>query len=286
MLYSLSVFITGLFSYRRRPKEQATFSGSKPLPKISIILPVKNEESVIKRCFDSLTTLKYQKDYYEVIVVEDGSIDKTREICSEYSLKYPGLIRFFRKETSNGKPSALNFALSKATGDVVGVFDADCVPSPDMLSKVALEFNKGADAVQGMPMAINKGDDFWTRLLAHETDAWFKAYMFGRDRLGLFLPLSGSCQFIRRSILEQLKGWKENTLTEDMELSLRIARSSIFLHYRPEISAKQEVPSSLRAFLIQRLRWFRDGQNSYPRPFSRSRTSRFSMEWLPFWGRS
>lgn len=61
----------------------------------------------------------------EIIVVEGGSRDATRKICSEFSRGYPNIVTVLCEGNSNGKPKTLNLALPHVTGEIVGVFDAE-----------------------------------------------------------------------------------------------------------------------------------------------------------------
>jgi len=280
IVYNTSIFALGLSGYRRKAKKDPDkdHKNSEVLPFISIILPVKNEEPVIKRSLQTLSRLVYPKEKYEVVVVEDGSTDKTSEICEEFAKTNPDIIKFIRKAESNGKPSALNFALKYAKGSIIGVFDADSLPIPDVLMRVAKHFNEGATVVQGSTSAINgNGSGFLTRLQAYERKAWYNVYMTGKDRLGLFVPLMGSCQFISRSLLDDLNGWDAGALTEDAEISLRIIDKRIPISYQPEVISKEEVPSSLKAFFKQRIRWFRGWIELIIPTFSKASKGGFKM---------
>lgn len=260
IVYNASVFAYGLSGYRRKAKKgpDKDYKNSEALPFISIILPVKNEESVIERSLQTLSRLIYPKEKFEVIVVEDGSTDKTSEICEEFAKTNPDIIKLIRKAESNGKPSALNFALKYAKGSIIGVFDADSLPIPDVLMKVAEHFNDGALVVQGSTSVLNEdGGGFLTRLQAYERMAWNNVYYTGKDKLGLFVPLMGSCQFISRNLLDDLNGWDASSLAEDAEMSIRIIDKKIPISYQPEMVSKEEAPSSLKALFKQRIRWFR-----------------------------
>lgn len=267
-LYSLVIFTVGLSAYRKLSRQ-----GSIPnmvddpavpdppdspliLPFISLIVPVKNEEKVIERSLEAMVSLDYPKDRYEIIVVEDGSTDNTTKLCSGLAIKYANIMKFFHKEASNGKPSALNYALARSRGEIIGIFDADSIPSPDTLQIVASRFSSGISALQGFAKSSAKGG-FLIRLLSIERDAWFNAYLMGRKRLKLFIPFAGSCQFLRRDLLEKLGGWNDRSLTEDMEISLRLTDDSTRVQYEPSLKCREGVPSSLGALYCQRLRWFR-----------------------------
>ena len=260
IIYNASIFAWGLSGYVRKAKNDPDKDHKNPkdLPFISIILPVKNEEPVIERSLQSLSRLIYPKEKYEVIVVEDGSTDRTPEICGEFARTNPEIIKLVTKAESDGKPSALNFGLKYARGSIIGVFDADSLPIPDVLMKVAEHFDEGALVVQGSTSVINEnGSGFLTRLQAYERKAWNNVYYTGKDRLGLFVPLLGSCQFISRHLLEDLNGWDAGSLAEDAEISIRITNKRIPISYQPEMISKEEVPSSVKALVKQRIRWFR-----------------------------
>ena len=220
-IYNGSIIYMGIRSKRKEIPLQALAAGE--LPKISLIVPTKNEELVIKRCLDGILDLDYPKDKLEVIVVDGNSTDDTCKICSEYSKQHPSLIKLLAEEKSKGKPAALNLALSVATGEIVGLFDADSLPKQDALNKVVSYFNdKKVVAVQGRTTSLNEKSNALTRVIALEEKAWFQMLLSGREKLQLFVPLNGSCQFVKRSVLMDVGGWDENSLTEDVELAVRL----------------------------------------------------------------
>ena len=256
--YSISLLIVGFFTIRsknkRKPEDKKEI---RELPKMSIIVPVKNEQRVIRRILDSLLRLRYPDEKVEIIVVEDGSSDRTPDICQEYASKYPSKIKFFRRFNSTGKPGALNFALKHVTGDVVAVLDADNVPEPDFLINAAKYFeDPSVAAVQGVTDALNSKENLLTKLLLYEHKLWFEAFLPGKERVGLFVPLAGNCQFVRREVLESLGGWDENSLTEDIELTVRLAENHN-IRLALDVKSWQEMPRNLASMIRQRLRWYR-----------------------------
>jgi cellulose synthase/poly-beta-1,6-N-acetylglucosamine synthase-like glycosyltransferase len=96
-----------------------------------------------------------------------------------------------------------------------------------------------------------------TRFISYEEAVWCEAYLQGKDALDLFVHLKGSCQFLRRSVLEHLKGFDEDALSEDMELSARLTERGYKIRYASDARAWQESPASLKQLLRQRTRWFR-----------------------------
>jgi len=194
----------------------------------------------------------------QVIIVDGNSNDSTCGVCSEFSEKYPNLFKVITEVESRGKPSALNLALPHITGELVGTFDADSLPDRDALKKVASYFDdKKIMAVQGRTTSINEKRNALTRVIAMEEKAWFQMLLAGREKLQLFVPLMGSCQFVRKSVLDEMCGWDENSLTEDVEFALRLVEKEHLIKYAPDVCSGQETPDNLGGLIKQRVRWYR-----------------------------
>ncbi|MQL55039.1 glycosyltransferase [Acidianus ambivalens] len=251
-VYNSFLAIVGI---RWNPKEYKNPSGVS----FSLIIPAKNEEKVLGRLLDRLENQEYDRSKYEIIVVEDGSTDKTLEVCNSYKLMYDNIscIHLESARVINGKSRALNYALRIAKGEIIGIFDADTVPRLDTLAYASAKFEDPKVAgVQGRLVPINVRESAIARFASLE-ELFYEYSISGRARLGFFVPLEGTCSFIRKSVLESLGGWNENSLTEDLDLSLKIISSGYKIIYSPSIVAWREVPVSLRMLIKQRLRWYR-----------------------------
>jgi cellulose synthase/poly-beta-1,6-N-acetylglucosamine synthase-like glycosyltransferase len=232
-IYNGSIIYIGIRS-KRKQLSMSTANKSTELPKFSIIVPTKNEETVIRRCLDGILNIDYPKEKMQIIVVDGKSDDNTRKICSEFSEKYP------------------------VNGEIVGVFDADSLPDKEVLSKVAFYFaDKKVMALQGRTISLNEKSNVLTRVIAAEEKAWFQALLSGREKLQLFVPLTGSCQFVRRNVVDELSGWDEDSLTEDVEFALRLVEKNHLIKYAPDVFSGQETPNSLGPLVRQRVRWYR-----------------------------
>jgi len=260
-IYNLPTLVAGLRHTVRRQASRPTGSAGIPeggVPTFSIIVAAKSEERVIGRLLERLKSLDYSKRRYEVILVEDGSTDATQQICQQYAEENPQLIRFFHSDESLGKPHALNRALTECNGEIVGVLDADSYPNLDLLKRAAEYFQDSTlAAIQGMTLPINKDESMISKLSAYEEAAWFKIYMMGKEKLNLFVPLTGSCGFVRRDVINELGGWDENSLTEDVELAARLVDKGWQIEYAPEVQSLQEYAASSRQLIKQKTRWFR-----------------------------
>jgi cellulose synthase/poly-beta-1,6-N-acetylglucosamine synthase-like glycosyltransferase len=257
--YNLPVLAAGVRSLResKRAVQKQGTAESKFLPSFSVIVPVKNEVKVIGRLLEALSDLNYPSDKVEIVIVEDGSGDGTFDVCRQFANTHVNF-RILQRSISNGKSSALNYGIERSGGDIIAVFDADNVPDRDALLNAAEYFrDTTVAAVQGRTLSINSRENMLTQFLSYEDAVWCEAYLRGKDALNLFVHLKGSCQFIRHGVLEKLKGFDENFLSEDMEISARLTENSQKIRYASDVRAWQESPADLRTLFRQRTRWFR-----------------------------
>lgn len=257
--YNLPILAAGVEYLRRRKHEfRGTSQREKNSPVYSIIVPVKNEEKVVGRLLDALSKLNYPRDKKEIIIVEDGSADRTADICIEHAMRHNINMKVLRKPLSNGKSSALNYGIEHASGEIVGFFDADSVPAPATLLNVSKYFeDPEVAAVQGRTLSINSEENMLTKIISYEETVWCEVYLEGKDVLGLFVHLKGSCQFIRRDVLEIVNFFDEKSLSEDMEMSVKLTEKGYKIRYASDVCSWQENPSDLKQLLRQRTRWFR-----------------------------
>jgi cellulose synthase/poly-beta-1,6-N-acetylglucosamine synthase-like glycosyltransferase len=257
-LYNMPILAIGVRDFRRKfPKSQRKNISRDLLPTFSIIAPVKDEGNVIGRLLNAVSKLNYPTEKIEVIIVEDGSTDRTLDICLSFAKDHEN-VKILHRSVSNGKPSALNYGLKHAKGEIVAVFDADNVPDPFALLRVAEYFeDQKVAAVQGRTQSLNSMENMLTQFISYEEAVWCEAYLRGKDTLNLFVHLKGSCQFIRRTVLEKLEGFSESFLSEDMEISAKLVDNGYRIRYAPDVFSWQESPSTLKTLFKQRTRWFR-----------------------------
>ena len=228
------------------------------LPFFSLIVPMKDEKKVGGRILEAMMKIDYPSDKYEVMVVDDGSVDGTSDICREYEDVYPDRIRYLRRNVSLGKAAALNYGLKSAKGEIIGVFDADNVPEPDVLRNAAECFmDRGVVAVQGLLSSINAEENMLTKFIHYKGLIQHYAFNSGKDKLGLFVAVAGTCQFVRREVLEEVGGWVDGALTEDMDLSARLTEKGYSVEFAPDVRSWQENASKFSQFMKQRVRWCR-----------------------------
>jgi len=258
-LYSIPALVVGFRDLvKKRKNSSDSLKVDSKLPMVSVIVPAKNEEKVIGRLLRSLLKFDYPASMMEILVVNDNSTDRTHEICEEIASANDGRIRVFRRSKGSTKAAALNYGLRFARGDLVATFDADSLPKSDVLLKVVKYFaDPKVAGVQGTIFCSNSDENFLTRFLSLERSVQYQVYQNGKDCLGLFVSLNGTCQFIKSCVLRELGGWDEKSLAEDMELSLRLVERDYKIRFAPDINTYEESPNDLHGVVNQRTRWFR-----------------------------
>lgn len=224
----------------------------KDLPVISIMIPAKNEESTIGTCLESLAKTKYPKNKLDIMVIVDGSTDKTVEIAS----KYKPDVRVIELETQTCKAAALNKSLKFAKGDIIGIYDSDCIVEPNCISIIAKRFsNKKIDGVSGTLLSYNK-ESLITKALSIET-TFISFVQHLIHRAGKSPMFMGKNMFIRKNILMDLGGFDEHSFSEDASLSIKMWKNHQKIAFESGAITRHEEPATFKSFISQRRRWSR-----------------------------
>jgi cellulose synthase/poly-beta-1,6-N-acetylglucosamine synthase-like glycosyltransferase len=258
--YLVRHYIFSLTVLRNAKKSKVTSNNKGEIcyPKVSILIPARNEERVIGRILRRMTELTYPKDKMEVIVIDDASTDETGIIANHYAAtyKYIKVIHRSQKDGGKGKASALNAGFKHSTGEIIFCFDADYYPQSDIIEKLAKEFaNPEVGIVQGRITVLNEPQNIVTRLVALERIGGYRIDQQARDNLGLIPQFGGTVGGIRRTLLELLGGWDESTLAEDTELTFRAYLAGYKVRYVNEAECYEEAVESWQAYWKQRYRW-------------------------------
>ena len=234
------------------------------LPFITLLVAAKNEEAVIGNLAKNLCNLKYPNDNYEVWIVDDDSTDKTPQILAEAAKEYKHLNVFQRKPgATGGKSGALNQVLSLTKGEIVAVFDADAQIPPDLLMDVVPLFQRSkVGAVQVRKAIANADENLWTKGQAVEMplDMFL---LHQRTASGGIGELRGNGQFVRREALKSCGGWNEETITDDLDLTLRLHLDNWDIECVFDSYVKEEGVTNAVALWHQRNRWAEGGYQRY-----------------------
>lgn len=237
--------------------EKARMMGTKKprqtiFPTLSLIVPAFNEEQNIAKTLASLLKLDYPKDKLDIIVVDDGSNDHTAKIVRAF--KKDG-VRLLNKKHS-GKGSSLNFGLKAAVGELFGIVDADSTVEPDSLKTLVPHFSdpKVGAVISGIKVANQK--KILERLQRFE---YLFATLFRRllTALNTLYITPGVLSLYRRDVVLRLGGFDEKNPTEDLEMALRLHHAFYKVEMELDSVTYTTVPSTIRAFERQRVRWCR-----------------------------
>ena len=250
--YATPIILVGIWHYKKHGFGEVPGDDWDP-PNVSILIPVKNEERVVGRLLDAVTRLDYPRENLEVVLVEDGSTDRTLDIARAYSGRFPW-IKVFHRNVSSGKGDALNFGFHKSSGEIVATFDADDIPEPQAVRKALRYFNgPEVGAVHGYHRTLNLKESIVARLAAYETFL-YRLANDGKYKLKLFVTFSGSNTFFRRSALERVGLWDAGSLVEDAQLAVRFAKAHIATRLA-SVESWQEMPARVGSLFRQRVRW-------------------------------
>ncbi|MBI2410153.1 glycosyltransferase family 2 protein [Candidatus Kaiserbacteria bacterium] len=220
-------------------------------PTVAVIVPCYNEEETVAGTCDSLLALDYPKDKLEIILVDDGSTDGTRETMARFAGN--SQMRIIRKE-NGGKHTAVNAGIAATSAEFVGCLDADSFVESGALREIIPCFAEPRVAAVTAAMSVHKPSN----LLLHMQNA---EYIFGitlRHALatvdGLYVT-PGPFSFYRRSVLEELGGFRKGHNTEDMEMALRIQRAGYGIENAVRARVYTKAPHTIGKLVKQRTRW-------------------------------
>jgi cellulose synthase/poly-beta-1,6-N-acetylglucosamine synthase-like glycosyltransferase len=257
-----TILITGGFiSYLKHRKNNNHEVPAAELPFVSIIIPAHNEGKVIGKTVKSVLEMDYEKDKYEIVVVNDNSSDNSAEVLSSIQQENPGrLLKIVNTNSYNGgrgKSNALNIGLAECKGSLITVYDADNTPSKDALKELVSAIIKDdkAGAVIGKFRCRNKNRNILTRFINLEGIYFQWMAQAGRWQLFKLCTIPGTNFIIRRSILEKLGGWDTKAITEDTEISFRIYRMGYHIRFCPYSVSWEQEPENLKVWFKQRKRW-------------------------------
>ncbi|MEI6332224.1 MAG: glycosyltransferase family 2 protein [Pseudanabaena sp. ELA645] len=239
-------------------------SPNQELPFFSLLASAKNEESVIANLVQNLCQLDYPRDRFEVWIVDDNSSDRTPEVLASLKQKFPQLQTLRRGEDAQGgKSGALNQVLALTKGDIIGVFDADAqVPNDVLRSLVPVFRQPKIGAVQLRKAIANASENLWTSGQSCEMALdWCLQDL--RIRVGGTGELRGNGQFVRLAALKDCGGWNEQTITDDLDLTIRLHLSQWNIACLNSPAVQEEGVVSLKQLWHQRNRWAEGGFQRY-----------------------
>jgi len=252
-----------VFLYYKYKKNKTTvppaYFPTDQLPRVTVQLPIFNEQYVVDRLLDAVCRLDYPKDKLDIQLLDD-STDETVEVARILVDRYAALghpVKYLHRDNREGfKAGALAEGLKTAKGEFVAIFDADFVPPPDFLRKCIHHFTDPAvGMVQTRWTHLNRHYSLLTEVEAILLDGHFVLEHSGRSRSGVFFNFNGTAGMWRRCAIDEAGGWEHDTLTEDTDLSYRAQLKGWKFVYLQDVECPAELPVEMTAFKTQQARW-------------------------------
>ena len=252
-----------VYLYYKHRKNKTTkppdYFHSDELPRVTVQLPIFNEQYIVDRLLDAVCRLDYPREKLDIQLLDD-STDETVEVARILVDRYATLghpVKYLHRDNREGfKAGALAEGLKTAKGELVAIFDADFVPPPDFLMKCIHYFtDPKIGMVQTRWTHINRHYSLLTEVEAILLDGHFVLEHSGRARSGVFFNFNGTAGMWRRSAIDEAGGWEHDTLTEDTDLSYRAQLKGWQFIYLQDVECPAELPVEMTAFKTQQARW-------------------------------
>ena len=224
-------------------------------PFVSVMIPAHNEESVISSTIARVFEMDYPN--FEVIVIDDRSEDNTASVIKDLENNYNGRLKTLirSKDAFPGKSAVLNDALNLAKGEAILVFDADAQMDKDFLTNLVYELQpKDVGAVQARKVVKNKDVNLLTKCQNNEMTIDTSCQVT-RDAVKGAVELRGNGELIKREALEDIGGWNNYTITDDLDMSTRLHIKGWDVRFCKDTVVYEEGIMYLMPLYRQRRRW-------------------------------
>ncbi len=254
IMFFFGIFFVLIFVLLHYRNYEQLYKSPKPknFPSISFLVPAYNEESSIEETVKAIINIDYPKNKKEIILINDGSKDKTLQIAKKLEKKYK-IIKVLDKANS-GKANSLNEGLKLVKNELIAVVDADSYPKQDALLNMIGHFeDKNVAAVTSRVLVKNKNN--WlgkSQVLDYSIIAWTRKLL---DFVNSVYVTNGPLSIYRMSVVKELGGFDPKNLTEDIEITWNILSKGYNTRMSYNAIVYTNVPEKLKTWINQRVRW-------------------------------
>ncbi len=220
--------------------------------KVSVIIPAFNEEKVIQQSMKSIIKQTYPN--IELIVVDDGSKDKTYQIAKQF-IKFSHVKVL--KKTNSGKANAINYGIKHSTGELIMVVDADSKLEKNAIELMARYFSNPEIAAVAGSVYVSNQNNLITKLQALEYIEGLNMVRNGQAFLKLVNIIPGPIGMFRKNALIEVGLYDDDTFAEDCDVTLKLIAKNYKIDFESESIAKTEAPENIFDLIKQRYRWTR-----------------------------
>lgn len=225
-------------------------------PKVTVVIPCYNDSHSVGKSAISVLNLNYPKNKIELIIVNDGSTDNSKNVLKRLKKEYNNRNISIMNQSNHGKWRALNKGLDLANGEYFVCLDADSVVEANALIKLLPNFRAKRIAAVLPVLKINSPKNFLQKLQWYE----YVINIFYKKLIGILdciHVVPGPFSVYRTAILRKVGGFKEGYHTEDLEIALRLQAADYKIIQCLDGEVYTESPSTIKGLWIQRIRWNR-----------------------------
>lgn len=249
----------GLILFIGQPREITLYEDSESMPKVTILVPLYDEVNILPQLSHALGAIDYPNPKLEILILLEQSDTQTQHAAVQLKWPQTASIVIVPEGRPRTKPRACNYGLGFASGEIIGILDAEDVPHPHLLREVAALLTDKSKpksvCVQAPLRVIPQSKRLLHHLFAIEYGLQFTFLLPAWIASGAPTPLSGTSNFIKTDVLRAVGGWDSYNLTEDADLGIRLARFGYRVTYA-QLPCFECAPERVRDWFFQRTRWY------------------------------
>jgi len=279
------VTLGGAYLHKRREKKDSGSDFTDRTPLVTVIVPAYNEEKAISKTVEALLSLSYPNK--EVIIVDDGSTDRTLEVARSFAKG--DLVKVVTKP-NGGKWDALNTGIKGAKGEFIVCIDADTLLDQDAIQHLIKHFRDPNIAAVAGNVKVGNRSGILTKLQALEYVVGINLHRRSEARLQNVTVVPGPIGAFRVSVLKEIGLFEGDTFAEDADITFRILKAGYKTVFEARAFGYTEAPKSMTSLAKQRYRWYRGSLQVLSKhkdmTFNKKygRTGTFVMPWTIFNG--
>ena len=279
------VTLGGAYLHKRREKKDSGSDFTDRTPLVTVIVPAYNEEKAIGKTVEALLRLTYADK--EIIVVDDGSTDRTLEVARSHAKD--DLVKVVTK-LNGGKWDALNTGIRVAKGEFIVCIDADTLLDQNAIQHLVKHFRDPKIAAVAGNVKVGNRSGVLTKLQALEYVVGINLHRRSEANLQNVTVVPGPIGAFRASVLKEIGLFEGDTFAEDADITFRILKAGYKTVFEARAFGYTEAPKSMTNLAKQRYRWYRGSLQVLSKhkdmTFNKKygRTGTFVMPWTIFNG--
>ena len=253
------------FLFWENKANEPEFAYNDDAPMVSVLIPCYNEADNLNSSIPHLLNLEYPN--YELIFINDGSKDDTLKIIQSWAKMAEKVIAV--DQENGGKASAMNNGLRHARGKYIVGIDGDAILDYHALDYMVqtMENDPTLGAVTGNPRVRNRSTVLG-KLQVAEFSSIIGLIKRSQSIMDTLFTVSGVIMCIRKEIADQIGGWSDNMITDDIDVSWKTQTAGYNIAYEPRALCWVLMPETIRGLYKQRLRWAQGGAEVIMKYFS------------------